>query len=198
MKSYVFAITGASGAIIGVRVLRELLKHSEVHLIISRQSFFIMKDESGIDWNDKSPKDIERKIRKYFGRKNLYFWHDSEMTAPVASGSFRTDGMFIVPCSMKTLAGIASGYSVSLVERAADVTLKEARPLLLSPREMPFSAVHLENMLKLSRLGVRIVPPVAAFYHKPKDLNELVDFFAGKILDAMGIEHEIFNRWRGI
>jgi 4-hydroxy-3-polyprenylbenzoate decarboxylase len=117
------------------------------------------------------------------------------MYAPVASGSFKTDGMFVVPCSMKTLAGIANGYADNLIQRAADVVIKEGRPLLLSPREMPFSAIHLENMLKLARLGVKIAPPIPAFYHKPKSLDDMVSFIVGKMLDAFGIEHEIFRRW---
>jgi 4-hydroxy-3-polyprenylbenzoate decarboxylase len=106
--------------------------------------------------------------------------------------------MLVVPCTMKTLAGIANGYASTLTERAADVTIKEGRRMLLSPREMPFSAVHLENMLKLARLGVKVAPPVPAFYHGPKDLDGMVDFVAGKILDAMGIKHSLYSRWGGI
>jgi 4-hydroxy-3-polyprenylbenzoate decarboxylase len=105
--------------------------------------------------------------------------------------------MLVVPCSMKTLAGIANGYAHNLTERAADVTIKEGRPLLLSPREMPFSAIHLENMLKLARLGVKIAPPVPAFYQKPKRLDDIVDFVAGKILDSFGVSHDLFKRWGG-
>ncbi|TAL22616.1 MAG: UbiX family flavin prenyltransferase [Nitrospirae bacterium] len=206
MKKYVFAISGASGSIIGIRVLKELLKTSEVHLIISSQSFSIIKDETGIDWTIKEgskgqrvkgSKLTEDKIRKHFKTDRLFFHEDTDMYAPIASGSFKTDGMFVVPCSMKTLSGIANGYANNLVERAADVTIKEGRPLLLSPREMPFSAIHLENMLKLARLGVKIAPPVPAFYHKPEKIDDLVDFMAGKILDAMESEHEIFKRWGG-
>ena len=118
------------------------------------------------------------------------------MAAPVSSGSFETDGMFVVPCSMKTLSGIAQGYTENLIQRAADVTIKEGRPLLVSPREMPFSAIHLENMLKLARLGVKIAPPVPAFYHQPESIPDLLDFLAGKILDSMGISHNIFRRWK--
>ena len=197
MKKYVFAISGASGAAIGIRVLGEILKTSEVHLIISSQSFFIIKSETGIDWSGKSPAEIEKKIRKHFGAKRLFYYDEKDMAAPVSSGSFRTDGMLVVPCSMKTLSGIAAGYANNLTGRAADVALKEGRPLLLSPREMPFSAIHLDNMLKLSRLGVKIAPPVAAFYHNPKSLDDMIDFFAGKILDAMAIEHDLFKRWSG-
>ncbi len=205
MKKYVFAISGASGSIIGIRLLRELIKTSQVHLLISSQSFYIIKDETGIDWgvNKKGSRGqgvegsriIENKIREYFKSKRVYYHSEYDLAAPVSSGSFKTDGMLVVPCSMKTLSGIANGYANNLVERAADVTIKEGRPLLLSPREMPFSAIHLENMLTLARLGVKIAPPVPGFYHKPKRIDDIVDFMAGKILDSMGIEHEIFKRW---
>ena len=191
MKRYVLAITGASGSILGIRLLEELLKTSEVHLIISSNTFPIIFDETGMDW----AKDTEKAVRQQFAADRVFFYGDRQMDAPVASGSFKTDGMFIVPCSMKSLAGIANGYANNLIERAADVTLKEGRPLLLSPREMPFNAIHLENMLKLARIGVRIAPPVPAFYHRPAEIGDLVDFMIGKILDSFGIEHELFRRW---
>ncbi|OGW28165.1 MAG: aromatic acid decarboxylase [Nitrospirae bacterium GWC2_42_7] len=195
MKKYILAITGASSAVIGVRVLKELVKISEVHLLISSQAFSIIKDETGADWSGENEDAIQKELRRYFKTKNIYYYSENNLYAPVASGSFITNGMFVVPCSMKTLSGIANGYANSLIERAADVIIKESRPLVISPREMPFSAIHLENMLKLARLGVKIVPPVLGFYHKPKDISDLVDFIAGKILDAMGIEHNIFKRW---
>jgi 4-hydroxy-3-polyprenylbenzoate decarboxylase len=172
-----------------MRALKELIKHSEVHLVISSQSFSIIKEETGIDFS------VERKIRDYFKSRRIHCYSEHDLAAPVSSGSFKTDGMFVVPCSMKTLSGIANGYANNLIERAADVTIKEGRALLLSPRETPFSAIHLENMLKLSRIGVKIVPPVLAFYHKPKKIDDIVDFIAGKILDAAGVEHEIYKRW---
>lgn len=199
MKKYVFAISGASGSIVGIRILRELLKTSHVHLIISSQSFSIIKDEIGIDWtaDKKGAKFIEDRIKKYFKTDRLFFYENTDMNAPVSSGSFKTDGMLVVPCSMKTLSGIANGYANNLIERAADVTIKEGMTLLLSPREMPFNAIHLENMLKLSRIGVKIAPPVLAFYHKPKKIDDMIDFIAGKILDAVGVEHEIYRRWEG-
>ena len=195
MKKYVLAITGATGPVIGLRVLRELARSAEVHVIISRQSFSIIRDESGPDLSGETPAAIEENTRKFAGSKNVFCYDEGNFEAPVASGSFKTDGMCVVPCSMKSLSGIANGYANSLVERAADVTIKEGRPLLLAPREMPFSAIHLENMLKLARLGVKIAPPVIGFYHGPKTIDDMVDFVAGKILDAMGIEHEIYKRW---
>jgi len=196
MKRFVFAISGASGSSIGVRVLRELVRTSEVYLIISSASFSMMRDEAGIEWQASSDAAIEKKVRAFLGSKNIHYCNEQNMAAPISSGSFKHDGMFIVPCSMKTLSGVAQGYTENLIQRAADVTIKEGRLLLLSPREMPFSAIHLENMLKLSRLGVKIAPPVPGFYHSPRTIDDLIDFMAGKILDVMGIDHNIYKRWQ--
>lgn len=195
MKKYVMAISGASGSVFGVRVLRELLKSAEVHLIVSSTAFSILKDETGLDWRAGTERSTEGRVRKYFSSKRLRYWSEGNLNAPVSSGSFRTDGMLIVPCSMKTLSALASGYANTLIERAADVTIKEGRPLLIAPREMPFNAIHLENMLRLARLGVKVAPPVPAFYQKPGSLDEVVDFIAGKILDSMGVENSLFRRW---
>jgi len=195
MKKFVLAITGATGPVIGLRVLRELVKAAEVHVVISVQSFLIMRDETGVDLTGDNEADIQGKIREFSRSEKIFYYHEKNFESPIASGSFKTDGMFVVPCSMKSLSGIANGYSNSLVERAADVTIKEGRPLVLSPREMPFHAIHLENMLKLARLGVKIAPPVIGFYHQPKNIDDLVDFIAGKILDVMGVEHQIYQRW---
>ncbi len=196
MTRYIFAISGASGPIIGIRVLRELLRSAEVYLIASAQSFSIIREEAGIDWQAGSDAAVEKKIRRFLGTKKVIYCNESNMAAPVSSGSFKTDGMFIVPCSMKTLSGVANGYTENLIQRAADVTLKEGRPLLLCPREMPFSAIHLENMLKLARLGVKIAPPIPGFYHAPVSVEDMIDFISGKILDSMGIPHSLYRRWK--
>lgn len=195
MKKYVFALTGATGSVVGMRVLQEIVKISEVHLLISSQSFSIIRQEAGIDWYADTEEEVRDKVRESLSSENIYYYHEMDLAASVSSGSFRTDGMLIVPCSMKTLSGVASGYTENLIQRAADVTIKEGRRLVISPREMPFSAIHLENMLKLARLGVRIAPPVMGFYHRPRTVEDMVDFAAGKILDLMGIEHDIFSRW---
>ena len=195
MKHYILAISGASGAVFGIRVLESIIRKSEVHLIISSQSFSIIRHETGIDWTGKIDAEVQEKIRAYFKSRRIHYYNETDLAAPLSSGSFITDGMLVVPCSMKTLSGIANGYANNLTERAADVTIKEGRPLLLAPREMPFSAIHLENMLKLARLGVKIAPPVPAFYQKPKKLDDVVDFVAGKILDSFGISHDLFKRW---
>jgi len=195
VKRYILAITGASGSVFGIRVLEHLAAQSEVHLILSLQSLSIIMQETGIDWAGDDTLEVQKNIRGYIGSQSVYYHPDTDLFAPVSSGSFPTEGMLVVPCTMKTLAGIANGYGNHLIERAADVTIKEGRHLLLSPREMPFSALHLEHMLKLARLGVTIAPPVPGFYHAPKNLDDIIDFVAGKILDAFRIQHELFKRW---
>lgn len=197
MKSYIVAISGASGAIFGLRLIEALLKAGHrIYLLISDTAFLIIKTETGVDFAGNNESSVNKKVRKHFSSEDIQYFAESNLSAPVASGSFVTDGMFVVPCSMKTLSGIANGYANSLIERSADVVLKEGRMLILSPREMPFSAVHLENMLKLARLGVKIAPPVPAFYNKPKDINGIVDFVAGKLLDAAGVDNKLFKRWK--
>ncbi|MCG6552208.1 MAG: UbiX family flavin prenyltransferase [Candidatus Magnetominusculus sp. LBB02] len=188
---YIVAITGASGSIIGVRLVAELLKTAEVHLIISQAAFPVIAYETGLTWGANPA----HGVRDYFKSDNL-FYHD-DIQSPLASGSFRTDGMIAAPCSMKTLSAVANGYASNLTTRAADVTIKEGRRLLLCPREMPFSAIHLENMLKLARIGVVIAPPVPGFYHKPQTLDDAVTFIVGKLLDQLNIEHELFRRYSG-
>lgn len=197
MKSFIVAITGASGSIYGIRLVEELLKSNHrVFLCVSSQASSIIKTETGVNWQGKTDSDIENKIQKYFSSKKIIYFNDDNMYAPISSGSFITDGMFVVPCSMKTLSSIANGYANNLIERAADVMLKEGRKIILSPREMPFNAIHLENMLKLARLGVKIAPPIPAFYQKPKSINDIVDFVTGKILDNAGVKHDLFKRWK--
>lgn len=196
MKSLIVAITGASGSIYGLRLVEELLKSEYgIYLVISKQAFSIIKSETGVNWVGKTDSEREKKIQKYFSSKNIKYYSEDNLLAPISSGSFVTDGMFVVPCSMKTLSGIANGYANNLIERAADVMLKEGRRLILAPREMPFNAIHLENMLKLARLGVKIVPPIPAFYNKPEDINDIVGFVVGKILDSSGVDNRLFKRW---
>jgi 4-hydroxy-3-polyprenylbenzoate decarboxylase len=197
MKPYIVAITGASGSVYGIRLVKELLalKHS-IYLVISKQAFSIIKTETGITWYETTEKAIEKKIQKYYSSKNVHYYNEENLSAAIASGSFITDGMFVVPCSMKTLASIASGYAGNLIDRAADVIIKEGRMLILAPREMPLNAIHLENMLKLARIGVKIIPPMPAFYYQPKSIDDMVNFVVGKILDISGKNHNLFNRWK--
>ncbi len=193
-KTYVLAITGASGSIFGLRVLQELARVSRLFVCVSSSAIPIVRAETALDL---SVPDSQRALREYASSDEVHLYRESELHAPIASGSVRTDGMLIVPCSIKTLSAISQGQANNLIERSADVTIKEGRKLLLSPREMPFSAIHLENMLKLARLGVRISPPVPAFYHNPKTLESMIDFIVGKILDGMGEENELYKRWEG-
>ncbi|MDH4231281.1 MAG: aromatic acid decarboxylase, partial [Nitrospirota bacterium] len=120
MRKYVFAITGATGAVIGIRVLREIVRSAEVHLLISSQAFSIIRHETGMDWAGDTEEEVEDKIRKTFQSENIHYYHEMNLSAPVSSGSFKTDGMFIVPCTMKTLSGVANGYTENLTQRAAD------------------------------------------------------------------------------
>lgn len=178
----IVAVTGASGIIYGKRLLQVLKdKGAEVYLIVSENAKTIAR----IELNDQSG---------FIGlAKHIY--DSNDLTAPLSSGSFKVDGMVVVPATMKTLAAIASGFSENLITRAADVQLKERRPLILVPRETPLNLIHLQNMTKLSSLGAVILPAMPAFYHKPKNIEDLVDFVVGKILDQLGLEHELYRRW---
>jgi len=182
----ILGITGASGVIYGKRLLEVLHDENiETHLVISRTAERIIKHELSM-------------VKKDLENLASYVYEDDDWDCQIVSGSFKTDGMIIVPCSMKTLAGIASGYSDNVILRAADVTLKEKRKLVLVPRETPLSAIHLRNMLELAEQSVLIVPAMPAFYHKPKSINEVVDFVVGKILDLLDIEHALYVRWQEI
>ena len=197
MRSYTVAITGASGAVYGLRLIEELLKgKNKIYLTISSTAFLIIRSETGTNLTGKTEAEAEKKIQKHFSSKKIRYYSENNLSAPISSGSFITNGMLVVPCSMKTLSGIANGYANNLIERAADVILKEGRRLTIAPREMPFSAIHLENMLKLARLGVNIAPPVPAFYHKPENIDDIVNFVVGKLLDIAGIRHNLFKRWK--
>ncbi|MDP3050276.1 MAG: UbiX family flavin prenyltransferase, partial [Eubacteriales bacterium] len=179
----VVAITGASGALYGIETVRQLTAHGvETHLVISNAARYIIVQETG-----QSPDDLSAIASFTYG--------EDDFAAPIASGSFRHDGMVITPCSMKTLAAVATGYASNLIQRAADVSIKEGRKLVLLPRESPFSAIHLENMLKLARLGIVIMPPVPAFYTQPETIADIVRFTVGRILDQFGVPHNLIRRW---
>ena len=179
----VLAITGCSGVVYGVRLLEACQGFKiETDLVVSPAAEKVLKLELG-----KSAADL----RSLATRSHA---HD-DLAAPISSGSVPTDGMVIVPCSMKTLGAIASGVTSDLVSRAADVTLKQGRPLVLVPRETPLNLIHLENMAKLKRAGAAILPAMPAFYHRPEDISDLVDFVVGKVLDVLGVEHQLYRRW---
>ena len=181
----IVAITGSSGVIYGIRLLETLQKlNVETHLVLS-------------DWGERNIRIETSKTINYVKSLSARIYDNSNMAAPISSGSFRTEGMAIVPCSMKTLSSIANGYDDNLISRAAGVCIKECRKLILVPRETPLSAIHLQNMLTLSQYGVVILPAMPGFYHKPKTIEDLADHLIGKVLDQLGIEHNLFERWGG-
>lgn len=196
MTAWTIGITGASGSVYGVRLTKYLLSLGyTIHLVVSDAGWRVLQHE--MDWSaSKRTASLEKAFSPYMDR--LIYHPLQDIGACIASGSFKTNGMVIIPCSMGTLSGIAQGSSDNLLKRAADVMLKEQRKLIIVPRETPLHAIHLENMLKLSRLGVAMVPAMPAFYFKPKDLNASIDFVVGKVLDIMGVEHQLFERWGDI
>jgi len=181
----IIGISGASGVQYGIRLLETLkrTKGGKTQLVLSDSA----KQLIGIE-TDHSVRDVE----------NLadHVYKDDDFTAPIASGSHRSKGMIVAPCSMKSLASIAMGMSDTLLSRAADVCLKEKRPLILMVRETPLNLIHIENMARAARAGVSILPASPAFYPKPKSIDDMIDFMAGRALDLLGIEHNLYKRWR--
>lgn len=184
-KKIIVAISGSSGVVLGVRLL-EVLHQSEgieTHLILTEQARQVIAHETVYTADD-----VEKLATHVYDNHNLF--------AAVASGSFRTKGMVVVPCSMKTLAGIANGYACNLLLRAADVCLKERRRLVLVTRETPLSLIHIENMRLVTMAGGIILPPVLTFYHKPQKVEQLIDHVVGKTLDVMNVKNDLFTRWK--
>jgi flavin prenyltransferase len=183
----VVGITGATGAVLGVRLLEVLggLDGVETHLVMSRWARTSIELETGY-----TAREVAKLADVAYAR--------GDQAAAISSGSFTTGGMVVIPCSMKTLAGIRAGYAEGLLGRAADVTLKERRPLVLVPRETPLSVIHLENMLSLARMGVAIVPPMPAFYNHPEAVGDIVDHFIARVLDQFGLAAPTANRWTGL
>jgi 4-hydroxy-3-polyprenylbenzoate decarboxylase len=194
-----FAITGASGALYAVRTLAELLSRGvHVELVISDYGRRLLRDELG---DGASIDKLLPYLREKYGDKvnagALTIHSNRDLGATIASGSHHCSAMAIVPCSMKTLAGIAHGLSRNLVERAADVMLKEQRRLVIVPRETPMSLPALKNMVLCAEAGAMVVPAMPAFYQQPRSLDDLADFMAGKILSALGFEHHLYPAWTG-
>ena len=185
MRRLVVGLTGATGAILGIRLL-EALKDCKVetHLVISA-------------WAHRTIEHETRYTAKEVIALASVYHNSSNMAASISSGSFLTEGMVIIPCSMRTLGGIAQGYGEHLVHRAADVVLKERRKLVLVVRESPLSEVHIENMLKLARMGVTIIPPMPAFYNHPKSVDHIVNHIVARVLDQFAIETDFVKRWDG-
>lgn len=189
----VVAVTGASGAPYAVRLLEALAAaRREVWLIVSGHGWRLLQTECDI----ADVAALRDRVGASEWDAHVTLFDDGDRGASPASGSARTAGMVICPCSMGTLSAISMGTSRSLVERAADVTLKERRPLVVVPRETPLSAIHLENMLRLTRAGAVVMPAAPGFYHRPQRIEELVDFVVGRVLDHIGVAHDLGTRWR--
>jgi flavin prenyltransferase len=181
----VVAITGGSGVIYGIKTLEVLQNLKiETHLIVSR-------------WGERNISIETDKTFDYVKSLATTYYNNDNMAAATSSGSFKYDGMLIVPCSMKTLSSVANGYEDNLISRSAGVCIKESRRLVIVPRETPLSKIHLANMIKLAETGVVLLPAMPGFYHKPKSIDDLITHIVGKILDQFGIEHNIFRRWGG-
>jgi len=191
------AITGASGAAYGLRLLQCLLAaDKQVYLMVSGPGQMVISQETGLKLPSK-PGEIQAILSERYRAKpqQLQVFGKEDWMAPVASGSNAPAAMVVCPCTAGTLAAIANGISTKLIERAADVALKEQRKLILVPREMPYSVIHLENMLRLARMGVVILPANPGFYHQPRGIDDLVDFVVARILDHLAIEHTLSKRW---
>jgi flavin prenyltransferase len=190
------AITGASGSIYGIRLMEELVQRGfPLTVSASESGQLVCRDETGLDLSG-DPLDATAQLCKHLGVKlGVEVIAPDNLFVAAASGSAGPDAMVVCPCSMGTLARIAAGISGNLIERAADVMIKERRPLLLVPRETPLSGIHLENMLKLSRLGASIIPAMPGFYHQPHSIDDLVNFVVGKVLDQLDIANDLYKRW---
>ena len=186
MKKIIVAISGASGPILGVRLLQAMqrIPDVETHLVMSHGAAAILQEESHLSYEQACA----------FAHR---VYAEDDLAAPISSGSFRTDGMIVLPCSMKTLSGIANAYDDNLLIRAADVCLKEGRKLVLCPREAPFNRIHLKNMLACSEAGAVILPPVFSFYSKPESMDDMIDQFLGKIFMQFDLEYPKFRPWEG-
>ena len=196
-KTICLALTGASGMPYGIRLLECLLAAGcHVQLLYSQVAQIVARQEMDLELPARAA-DAEAFFRARFGALpgNLDVYGREEWFAPVTSGSNPPDAMIVCPCTMGTLAAISQGLASNLIERAADVVLKEGRKLILVPRETPFSVIHLENMLRLARAGAVILPPSPGFYHHPRKIDDLVDFLVARLLDQVGVDHALMARW---
>lgn len=191
MKKIIVGITGASGSIYFLKLMEELIKEDIcIYVVASEQGEKVLKYETGIEL--KAQIEVWKKINS-----EIYLEDNNNMFSPIASGSFGADKMIIIPCSMSTLAEIANGITKTLLVRSADVMIKERKSLVLVPRETPLSSIHLENMLKLSNIGVTILQATPGFYNFPKTMDDLINFVVGKALDSLKINNNTYIRWEG-
>ncbi|NMB06913.1 MAG: UbiX family flavin prenyltransferase [Tissierellia bacterium] len=182
----IVGISGGSGSIYAISLLKALKElNIETHLVVSTMGEYVTEHETGMKLEDLKP-------------MATHFHDNKNFAAPIASGSFKVDSMVVLPCSMKTLSSVANGFSDNLLTRACDVSIKEGRKLILVPRETPLSPIHLENMLKLSKMGVTIFPPSPGFYNHPETLEDIIVNMTGRILDMLGIDNNLVNRWEGL
>jgi flavin prenyltransferase len=189
LSNYVIGITGASGSIYGVRLIQELcLRKHTVDVVITSAGKMVMNEELGVSGFDI------KKLR--LSKSQVRIWENDDFEAPFLSGSNSPEAMVLIPCSMGKLAAVANGISTNVLERTADVVLKEDRQLILAVRETPLSLIHLENMVKVAKAGAQIVPAMPAFYHHPKTIDDMVNFVVGKVLHLLRIEHTLFKGWR--
>lgn len=194
-KKLVLAMCGASGSIYGIRLLKALAEEPiAVYLLMSNAGRIVLQHETSYQGDDIGAFLREQGI-VFKGGSCLHIHDENDFFAPPASGSFRHDGMVIAPCSMRTLANIAGGMADNLIHRAADVCLKEKKPLILLPRETPLNLIHLKNMVRAAEAGCIILPPIPAFYSRPQTLNELVDTVVARVLDHLGIEQVLQPEW---
>ncbi|WP_018872746.1 flavin prenyltransferase UbiX [Thioalkalivibrio sp. ALJ16] len=196
-RSISLALTGASGAPYGLRLLQCLVESGvQVHLMLSKPAQVVLGLETDLDVPGR-PVEIARYFTELYGAATdqIHCYGAEQWTAPVASGSAVPEAMVVCPCTTATVSAIATGASRGLIERAADVVLKERRRLLLVVRETPFSEIHLENMLRLARMGAVVMPANPAFYHRPQSIDDLVDFMVARVLDHLGVEHTLGPRW---
>lgn len=186
-RAIIVGITGASAAIYGIRLLQVLKTYDDIetHLVLSRAAGITINLECP-EWSLNAVKELADVIHK-----------ENDIAASIASGSYPIEAMVVVPASMKTVAQIAHGTGESLLHRAADVTLKEGRPLLLVPRETPLHLGHLRNLTRLAEMGAVLIPPLVAFYHQPKTIEDIIDHSVGKILDRLKVKHQLYKTWKG-
>ena len=199
MKEIVVAVTGASGALYAGRLLRTLLIGGHgVHLVLSKYGRYLLREELGFRPDQET---LTEFLIRLYGEEvtagTLREYSVADQSSAIASGSFDTDGMVIVPCSIKTLSGIAHGHAENLIERAADVVLKERRRLIMVVRETPLNLIHLRNMTAVTEAGAVVLPAMPAFYQQPQTFDDLGDFIAGRICSLLGIQHALFPRWTG-